>query len=596
MLRRDRAHPALQKHKRRNVIEHLPEALHDGVNRSLRDAWSSPSPALAKKKLLRLAVSPEAQHPSAAASLKKGLDETLTVQGLGITGAMYKTLGKGTSARTSFPFRMCPHSKFSLFAGLCGRHNRRPETRSFIGRTGDSMIRARKTMTRFAAITAAAIALSFQVHAAQTTGWPVEVQKHLDAATAITNGDKFLVDNFRVTSCFEVEDPDWRTWARAQTATRVPLTQLFDNVWYIGDKFVGQYIVKTADGGVMLIDTLNNGPEAAQYTLPALQSLGLADPAKFRGVLLTHGHFDHDGGAAQLRATFGSTFPVYLGSGDVAGKPYNPTPIDSANPNPQTFTFGGTTIVVQSTAGHTPGSIVAIVPVQKKGVTYNMLLNWRAGIPATAAGSKAYLAGTERAYKLARQYAADGVIHTHPISDVTFAALSNPDLFMIGNETTLRAAAISRECSAARAAQLDATAQFSTWRVTKMAFLDKDPTSTAISARLSHDLGPIVSQQVQFKAEGSNATCVAFTNSDGVAICDMPALADGANVTAEFSGTESADVVNLPSAARVHVDPVDSGGCTIGNGRFDPLLLAMALLAGVGLVQRRKHKVEGRAR
>jgi glyoxylase-like metal-dependent hydrolase (beta-lactamase superfamily II) len=385
-----------------------------------------------------------------------------------------------------------------------------------------------------------------------------------------------------------VEDPDWRTWARAQAGQRVPLTQLFDNVWYIGDKFVGQYIVKTADGGVMLIDTLNNGQEAIDYTLPALKSLGLDDPARFRGVFLTHGHFDHDGGAAQLRATFGPAFPIYLGSGDIAGKTYNPTPIDSANPNPQTITIGGTPIVVQSTAGHTPGSVVAIVPVQKKGVTYNMLLNWRAGIPATAAGSKLYLTGTERAYRLARQSAADGVIHTHPISDVTLAGLANPELFMIGGEKTLRAAAISRECSAARGAQLDATAQFSTWRYTKVAFLDKDPRSTAISARLSSDAGPVAGQQVRFNVEGSDATCVAPTGADGVATCDMPELLLAANVTAEFAGTEGADVVALPSAARVHVDAVESGaGCTIGNGRFDPMLVGMALLAGVGLVRRR---------
>jgi glyoxylase-like metal-dependent hydrolase (beta-lactamase superfamily II) len=438
---------------------------------------------------------------------------------------------------------------------------------------------------------------SLQVQAAQTTGWPAEVQKHLDAATAIAKGDQFLIDNFRVTSCFEVEDPDWRTWARAQAGQRVPLTKLFDNVWYIGDKFVGQYIVKTADGGVMLIDTLNNGPEAVQYTLPALQSLGLDDPAKFRGVLLTHGHFDHDGGAAQLRATFGSTFPIYLGSGDVAGKTYNPTPIDSANPNPQTITIGGTPIVVQSTAGHTPGSVVAIVPVQKNGVTHKMLLNWRAGIPATAAGSKLYLTGTERAYQLARQSAAEGVIHTHPISDVTLAALGNPDLFMIGAEKTLRATAISRECSAARAAQLDATAQFSTWRYTNLAFLEKDPKSTAISVRLSDDAGPVAGQQVRFKVEGSDEICVAPTGSDGVATCDMPRLLAAGNVTAEFTGTESADLVSLPSTARVQVDAAESGaGCTIGNGRFDPMLIGMALLAGAGLVRRRRATGQGHLR
>ena len=81
-----------QEHKRRNVIEHLPEALHVSINRSLRDAWMGPSAKLAKKQLLRLAASLEAQHPGAAASLREGLDETLTVQGLGMTGALYRTL------------------------------------------------------------------------------------------------------------------------------------------------------------------------------------------------------------------------------------------------------------------------------------------------------------------------------------------------------------------------------------------------------------------------------------------------------------------------------------------------------------------------
>ena len=81
-----------QEHKRRNVIEHLPEELRASVHRSLRDAWDAKSTALAKKQLLRLAASLHAQHPGAAASLKEGLDETLTVQGLGLTGALYRTL------------------------------------------------------------------------------------------------------------------------------------------------------------------------------------------------------------------------------------------------------------------------------------------------------------------------------------------------------------------------------------------------------------------------------------------------------------------------------------------------------------------------
>lgn len=81
-----------QEHKRRNVIEHLPEGLHASVGRALRDAWGSADAGLADKQLRRLATSLQAKHPGAASSLREGLEETLTVQGLGITDALYRTL------------------------------------------------------------------------------------------------------------------------------------------------------------------------------------------------------------------------------------------------------------------------------------------------------------------------------------------------------------------------------------------------------------------------------------------------------------------------------------------------------------------------
>jgi transposase-like protein len=81
-----------QEHKRRNVIEHLPEDLHASVGRALRDAWDGANADLAKKQLQRLATSLQSKHPGAAASLREGLEETLTVQSLGITDALYRTL------------------------------------------------------------------------------------------------------------------------------------------------------------------------------------------------------------------------------------------------------------------------------------------------------------------------------------------------------------------------------------------------------------------------------------------------------------------------------------------------------------------------
>ncbi len=81
-----------QVHKRRNILGHLPERLHVSVDRVLKEAWDSTDADLAKRRLESLASSLEAEHPGAAGSIREGLDETLTLQRLGIEGSLYRTL------------------------------------------------------------------------------------------------------------------------------------------------------------------------------------------------------------------------------------------------------------------------------------------------------------------------------------------------------------------------------------------------------------------------------------------------------------------------------------------------------------------------
>ena len=81
-----------QLHKERNVLEHLPQAARPSVRRALRQAWQGSDVDLARRQLERLAASLERKHPGAAASLREGLEETLTLQALGIEGALYRTL------------------------------------------------------------------------------------------------------------------------------------------------------------------------------------------------------------------------------------------------------------------------------------------------------------------------------------------------------------------------------------------------------------------------------------------------------------------------------------------------------------------------
>ncbi len=81
-----------QIHKRRNILGHLPDRLHESVQAILKEAWSLGDAKVAKRRLERLASSLEADHPGAAASIKEGLDHTLTLQRLGLGGLLYKKL------------------------------------------------------------------------------------------------------------------------------------------------------------------------------------------------------------------------------------------------------------------------------------------------------------------------------------------------------------------------------------------------------------------------------------------------------------------------------------------------------------------------
>ena len=81
-----------QVHKLRNVLGHLPERLHASVGKALRDAWGLDSADRAARVLKRLAGSLERDHPGAAASIREGLEETLTVKRLGLTGTLERTL------------------------------------------------------------------------------------------------------------------------------------------------------------------------------------------------------------------------------------------------------------------------------------------------------------------------------------------------------------------------------------------------------------------------------------------------------------------------------------------------------------------------
>lgn len=88
-------HPVIarcQLHKIRNVEAKLPDALASSVAKKMRAAYHNPDALAAEATLEDLARQLAKNHPGAAASLREGLAETLTVTRLGVPPTLARTL------------------------------------------------------------------------------------------------------------------------------------------------------------------------------------------------------------------------------------------------------------------------------------------------------------------------------------------------------------------------------------------------------------------------------------------------------------------------------------------------------------------------
>lgn len=80
-----------QVHKVRNVTDQLPKGKRESVKSAMNQAYRTADWKRAKRLLENLARGLEREHPGAAASLREGLEETLTAKRLGLSGALERT-------------------------------------------------------------------------------------------------------------------------------------------------------------------------------------------------------------------------------------------------------------------------------------------------------------------------------------------------------------------------------------------------------------------------------------------------------------------------------------------------------------------------
>lgn len=107
-------------------------------------------------------------------------------------------------------------------------------------------------------------------------------------------------------------------------ADPAPPAHIHGRTWYVGTCGIAAILVETS-AGLVLIDT---GPaDAAPHVLANVRTLGF-DPRQIKWVLMTHEHFDHVGGMAQVLKATGAQLLTGTGAAAVmrTGRPANDDP------------------------------------------------------------------------------------------------------------------------------------------------------------------------------------------------------------------------------------------------------------------------------
>lgn len=248
--------------------------------------------------------------------------------------------------------------------------------------------------------------------------------------------------------------------SKLKDAPAVEPSKVFDNLYFLGNQFVGAWMVNTSEG-IILIDSMNNSDDAEKIIVPGIKKLGF-DPAKIKYVLVTHGHCDHYGGAKYIQDNFGAK--VLITSVDwsfmeknlkdrqkaeAAGKdtsklmPTPPLPTSHTEiTDGQKLTLGDTTITIVSTPGHTPGCVSLIFPVTDNGTKHMTSIWGGTGLPKSLEDNKKYESSVDYFNKFTDEAKVDSELSAHPFVDNALERMDtlrkrksgDPNPFVLGEE------------------------------------------------------------------------------------------------------------------------------------------------------------------
>ena len=221
--------------------------------------------------------------------------------------------------------------------------------------------------------------------------------------------------------------PDLGRWLGDRKAQYVEPYKAFDNVWYVGVCWVSSWAVRTSDG-VVLIDTLHE--PHVDTLLENLKKAGI-QLAEIKYVLMTHGHFDHVGGAYKIQPLVKARFAMTQRGWDegiasakaseATPRPWKMIPQDLVLKDGDVVKVGDTTFTLYETPGHTFGTASYSFKVRDGGAIHRAFTVGGLGLNAIKSSKQVedFIASVKRIEAMVKDPVDPIAVHltTHPFSN-----------------------------------------------------------------------------------------------------------------------------------------------------------------------------------
>jgi metallo-beta-lactamase class B len=163
-----------------------------------------------------------------------------------------------------------------------------------------------------------------------------------------------------------------------------PAFRIVDNLYYVGSKESAVYLVTTSQGHILINSNVEAGVPLIRTSV---ESLGF----KFSDIkilLISHAHWDHNGGAATIKKLTGAKYMVMEGDVPVVesgGKSdfhygtdpdalYPPTTVDRVLRDGDEVKLGSAVLTARLTPGHTRGCTTWTMKVKDGSKTRNVVI------------------------------------------------------------------------------------------------------------------------------------------------------------------------------------------------------------------------------